>query len=183
MINFMKNNREVIGILSIVVLVGAISNAANATERNNLLIQNSVNDPSATKVALSVSREEILKKYSNAVHLTDQDLKRVLELVGFSGKDLKEAWAIAKRESNGRPLAFNGDKSTGDSSYGLFQINMIGDLGPDRREKFNLKSNAELFNPVKNAEIAFYMSDGGTNWSAWKGMTPKAKEWLLEFPA
>lgn len=179
----MKNNREVIGILSIVGLLGVYSNAANATERNNLLIKNGVNDPSATKVALSVSRAEMLKKYSNAVFLTDKDLKNVLELVGFTGKDLKEAWAIAKRESNGRPLAFNGDKTTGDSSYGLFQINMIGDLGPERREKFDLKSNAELFNPIKNAEIAFYMTDGGKNWDAWKGMTPKAVQWLSEFPA
>jgi len=183
MINFMKNNREVIGILSIVVLVSALSNAANANERNNLLTKSSIDDPSATKVALSISKAEMLKKYSNAVFLTDKDLKNVLELVGFTGKDLKEAWAIAKRESNGRPLAFNGDKTTGDNSYGLFQINMLGDLGPERREKFDLKSNAELFNPVRNAEIAFYMTDGGKNWDAWKGMTPRAVKWLSEFPA
>lgn len=179
----MKNNREVIGILSIVGLLGTYSNSANATDRNNLLIKNGINDSSATKVALSVSREEIIKKYSNAVFLTNEDLKKVLELVGFSGKGLKEAWAIAKRESNGRPLAFNGDKTTGDSSYGIFQINMIGDLGPERREKFELKSNSELFNPIKNAEIAFYMTNGGKDWSAWKGMTPRAIEWIADFPA
>jgi hypothetical protein len=59
---------------------------------------------------------------------------------------------------------------------------MIGQLGPDRRKKFGLKSNAELFNPVKNAEITYYMSNGGKNWIAWKGLTPKAKEWLKHFP-
>ena len=73
--------------------------------------------------------------------------------VGFEGVGLKKAWSIAKRESNGRPLAYNGDKKTGDSSYGIFQINMIGDLGPTRLEKFDLKSNKELFDPVTNAEI------------------------------
>jgi hypothetical protein len=26
------------------------------------------------------------------------------------------------------------------------------------------------------------MTNGGIDWSAWKGMTPKAQEWLLQFP-
>jgi hypothetical protein len=177
----MKNNREVIGILSIVGLIGVYSNSANATD-NNLLNKEGIDASSATKVALSVSREQLIKKYENAVSLTDLELKQVLELVGFKGNDLKEAWSIAKRESGGRPLAFNGDKTTGDKSYGLFQINMIGDLGPNRREKFDLKSNADLFNPIRNAEIAYYMSDGGKDWSSWKGMTPRAIELSQNFP-
>jgi hypothetical protein len=102
--------------------------------------------------------------------------------VVFRGKDLVVAWAIAKKESNGRPLAFNGNHKTGDSSYGMFQINMIDNLGPDRREKFDLDSNAELFNPVKNAEIAHYMSRGGEDWSSWKGITPRTKMWMKKFP-
>ena len=177
----MKNNREVIGILSIVGLVGVYSNTANATD-NNLLIKDGIEAASATKVALSVSREQLIKKYENAISLTDLELKQVLELVGFKGKDLKEAWAIAKKESNGRPLAFNGDKTTGDKSYGIFQINMIGDLGPARRDKFELNTNADLFNPIKNAEIAYHMSNGGKDWSAWKGLTPKTLEWMKDFP-
>ncbi len=181
MINFMKNNREVIGILSIVGLIGVYSNTANATD-NNLLIKDGVEAASATKVALSVSREKLIEKYENAISLTDLELKQLLELVGFKGKDLKEAWAIAKKESNGRPLAFNGDKTTGDKSYGIFQINMIGDLGPARRDKFELNTNADLFNPVKNAEIAYHMSNGGKDWSAWKGITPKVKDLMLDFP-
>ena len=181
MINFMKNNREVIGILSIVGLIGVYSNTANATD-NNLLIKDGIEAASATKVALSVSREQLIKKYENALSLTDLELKQLLELVGFKGKDLKEAWAIAKKESNGRPLAFNGDKTTGDKSYGIFQINMIGDLGPARRDKFELNTNADLFNPVKNAEIAYHMSNGGKDWSAWKGITPKVQDLMLDFP-
>jgi hypothetical protein len=59
---------------------------------------------------------------------------------------------------------------------------MIGDLGPTRLEKFNLQSNKELFDPVTNAEITYYMTEGGSNWSAWKGMTPRAMEWLKLFP-
>jgi hypothetical protein len=132
-------------------------------------------------------KQEVLDKFSNANYsssemLTDQELLTLLTTVGFEGTGLKKAWAIAKRESNGRPLAYDGNKKTGDSSYGLFQINMIGNLGPDRREKFNLKSNKELFDPVTNAEITYYMTNGGSDWSAWKGLTPRAKEFYLKFP-
>ena len=178
--NFMKDNRQIIGILAIITLFGVYSNTANALERTSIETQV---DPVATKVALSVSRDKLIKKYENAISLTDLELKQLLELVGFRGKDLKEAWAVAKKESNGRPLAFNGDKTTGDKSYGIFQINMIGDLGPARRDKFELDTNADLFNPVKNAEIAYHMSDGGKDWSSWKGITPKTQEWISKFPA
>ena len=132
-------------------------------------------------------KQEVLDKFSNANYsssemLTDQELKQLLETVGFEGTGLKKAWSIAKRESNGRPLAYNGNRKTGDSSYGLFQINMIGELGPERLNKFDLQSNKELFDPVTNAEITYYMTDGGNDWSSWKGMTPKAKEFFLKFP-
>ena len=133
-------------------------------------------------------KKETLEKYSNTVYkpsemLTDAELIELLSTVGFEGKALKTAWAIAKRESNGRPLAYNGNRATGDSSYGIFQINMLGNLGVDRKEKFNLKSNEILFDPTKNAEIAYHMTDGGTDWSAWKGLTPRAMEFYLKFPA
>jgi hypothetical protein len=132
-------------------------------------------------------KQEVLDSFSKEIYkpsemLTDKELVLLLETVGFEGASLKKAWSIAKRESNGRPLAYNGDRSTGDSSYGIFQINMIGNLGPARLEKFDLKSNKELFDPVTNAEITYYMTNGGLDWSSWKGMTPKAKEWLLQFP-
>ena len=132
-------------------------------------------------------KQEVLDKFNNENYkpsemLTDTELKQLLETVGFEGAGLKKAWSIAKRESNGRPLAYNGNKKTGDSSYGLFQINMIGNLGPQRLKKFDLQSNKELFDPVTNAEITYYMTNGGSDWSAWKGMTPRAKEFLLKFP-
>jgi hypothetical protein len=128
------------------------------------------------------ARTNKLEQFKKAKKLSDEDLALLLFLVGFTGTDLKEAWAVAKKESNGRPLAYNGNTKTGDSSYGIFQINMIGSLGPARREKFGLDSNKELLNPVTNAVIAFRMTRGGEDWSSWKGMTPRTKEWLLRFP-
>ena len=120
-------------------------------------------------------KKETLEKFSNTVYkpsqaLTDKQLKQLLSAVGFEGKALRTAWAIAKRESHGRPMAYNGNRNTGDSSYGLFQINMLGQLGIDRREKFELRSNILLFDPVINAEITYYMTEGGSDWSAWKGL-------------
>ena len=38
-------------------------------------------------------------------------------------------------------MAYNGNSKTGDSSYGIFQINMLGNLGDDRKEKFELVSD------------------------------------------
>ena len=132
-------------------------------------------------------KKETLERYSNAVYkpsqmLTDKQLKKLLEAVGFEGKGLKMAWAVAKKESNGRPMAYNGNRKTGDSSYGIFQINMLGNLGVDRKEKFDLRSNVVLFDPVINAEIAYYMTKGGSDWSSWKGLTPATKKWLNKFP-
>ena len=132
-------------------------------------------------------KQETLEKYSNTVYkpsenLTDKELKELLSAVGFEGKALKTAWAIVKAESNARPMAYNGNRKTGDSSYGIFQINMLGELGIDRKEKFDLKSNILLFDPVINAEITYYMTKGGTDWSSWSSLNgTRHKEFLAEF--
>jgi hypothetical protein len=79
-------------------------------------------------------------------------------------------------------MAYNGNRKTGDSSYGIFQINMLGELGIDRKEKFDLKSNILLFDPVINAEITYYMTKGGIDWSSWSSLNgARYKEFLTEF--
>ena len=133
-------------------------------------------------------KKETLEKYSTTVYkpsemLTDKELKELLSAVGFEGKALKKAWAIAKSESNARPMAYNGNRNTGDSSYGIFQINMLGELGIDRKEKFELRSNILLFDPVINSEITYYMTKGGTDWSSWSSLNGvRFKEFVNEFP-
>jgi hypothetical protein len=133
-----------------------------------------------------------LKKFSEQkTAFSDEELVKMLRAVGFEGKALKVAWAVVKKESNGRPLAFNGNVKTGDNSYGIFQINMIGGLGVARRDKFDLDSNKDLFDPVVNAQIAYYMSNEGSDWSAWgvgkfpyNGDTNQAMYnlWITKFP-
>jgi hypothetical protein len=132
-----------------------------------------------------------LDKYREITKFTPTELADMLELVGFEGYSLKLAWAVVMRESRGNSGSHNKTSSTGDNSYGLFQINMLGYLGEDRREKFGIKSNAELFDPVTNAQAAFYMTSRGENFGSW-GLGPDAYDgtasetavtvWLKDFP-
>lgn len=180
----MRDKKVWLGLIALVGIVAPFSNAANAAETNFLTSKPVIKTSATHKVAFSVSRAFVLKKYENAHTLTDTQLIELLKAVGFKGNGLKTAWAVAKSESNGRPFAFNGNTNTGDSSYGVFQINMIGELGPDRRDKYDLDFNAELFSPVKNAQIVYEMTQGGKNWKAWKyAKTPAVKKWLKKFPA
>lgn len=117
-------------------------------------------------------------------------LIEVLRAVGFKGDALRHAWAVAMKESTGNPEAHNQNTRTGDNSYGLFQINMIGKLGPARVEKYGLSSYEDLFDPYINARIAYQMSGGGTDWGPWGigpnayngGTTGSYHKWLQEYP-
>ena len=174
-------------------MLAPLSNAANALTTENNLIKPAVSEPTSAKAVFLVSKPQslvkvkknldVLHRYQDAVSLTDHQLKQLLYAVGFRGQGLVKAWAVAKKESNGRPLAFNGNVKTGDNSYGIFQINMLGMLKEGRKEKFGINFNSELLNPVINAQVAYHMSAGGKNWSAWHGITPKTKVWMSRFPA
>jgi len=145
----------------------------------------------AHKYELLAIDKDPLVKFKGARKLAQDELVDLLRAVGFKGQSLKLAWAVAMKESNGRPIAHNDTVETKDNSYGMFQINMFGTLGPDRREKFGLAANADLFDPVTNAKVAFHMTKGGTDWGAW-GLGPNAYDgtaaepsitkWLPLFP-
>jgi len=88
---------------------------------------------------------------------------------GFRGEGLITAVAVAGAESQPpyNTTSHNPDASTGDDSYGLWQINMLGSLGPARRKQFGLSRNDQLFDPATNARAAYSISSGGSNWSPW----------------
>jgi hypothetical protein len=189
-----KDQKFLIGVLTFVFTVAVFANKANALSVENNLLSTTTQTVSSTahKAVFLVSKPEslvkvkkdlkVLYKFQDAVSLTDRELKQLLHAVGFRGQGLVKAWAVAKKESNGRPLAFNGNVNTGDNSYGIFQINMLGMLKEGRQDKFGLNFNSELLNPVINAQVAYHMSAGGKNWSAWHGVTPKTKAWMKKFP-
>jgi len=189
----MRRDKKIwIGILASIGLLAPLTNAANALSTENNLSKPLVSEPSTAKAVFLVSKPksltkvkkniEVLHKYQDSVSLTDRQLKELLHAVGFRGQGLVKAWAVAKKESNGRPLAFNGNEKTGDNSYGIFQINMLGMLKESRKDKFGINFNSELLNPVINAQVAYHMSNAGENWSAWHGITPKTKNWMKKFP-
>jgi CBS domain-containing protein len=97
----------------------------------------------------------------------ESTLKHLLFEAGFRGEALEIAFAVALAESAGKATAHNDDESTGDDSYGLFQINMLGAMGPERRKLYNLKANKDLFHPPTNARVAFAISQEGKDWDPW----------------
>jgi hypothetical protein len=110
------------------------------------------------------------------------DVTSILKKAGFKGEGLQNALTILERESGYNPNALNPNKSTGDYSLGLFQINMLGDLYKERMEKvwtmagtgpwkdrgkFKLGKMEDLYDPLTNARVAYHMSKGGADFSTW----------------
>jgi hypothetical protein len=123
------------------------------------------------------------KKSYAPKHLSGPQVAKFLYDAGFRGKDLVTAVGIAQRESKFNINAHNPDGSTNDDSYGLMQINMLGNLGPWRRKKFGIGSNEELFDPATNARAAYWLwkeGNGGTtkktfyHWGEYKGQSATA---------
>ena len=186
---------QIVSVLLAVLFVSAFSTYIQASSANQSVASK---DAMEIQIEKEIEAHKVkirnleLKKFSEQkTAFTDEELVRMLSTIGFEGKALKVAWAVVKKESNGRPLAFNGNVKTGDNSYGIFQINMIGGLGVARRDKFDLDSNKDLFDPVVNAQIAFHMSNEGSDWSSWgvgkfpyNGNTDQAMYnlWITKFP-
>ena len=104
---------------------------------------------------------------------TNEKLRRAAQLAldaGFTKDQAKIMAAIAGGESTFNNMAHNNNRSTGDNSYGLWQINMIDSLGPERRRMLGISSNDELFDPATNARAAKLIFDrqGFGAWGAYK---------------
>lgn len=102
---------------------------------------------------------------------------------GFNPADAQKFTAVVLAESGGNPLAHNPNAATGDNSYGLAQVNMLGGMGPERRKQFGLSSNEELFNPVTNIRAAkrIWDTSGPHAWTtyssgAYKQFLPKVQQ-------
>lgn len=98
--------------------------------------------------------------------LKGSDIETLAKIAGFSGKDTDIATAVALAESSGDT---NAHKQSGqDDSYGLWQINMLGSLGPDRRKRYSIGSNTDLFQPDENARVAYAIyKDAGHKFTSW----------------
>lgn len=164
----------------------------------SMLTSNAASSPIITEVPAHIKQIEQtnpLVLLEGAKQLTQHELVELLAAVGFEGKALKTAWSVVMRESRGRPIAHNKNANTGDNSYGLFQINMIGSLGVERLAKFQDKigiaKTSDLLDPVANAKAAYYMTAGGKDWGSWglgtnaydgDAIEPAVTKWYTEFP-
>lgn len=102
--------------------------------------------------------------------LSEKEIAGYAKGAGFVGNDIDIAVAVAMAESGGDPKNHNGNVATGDDSYGLMQINMIGSMGPARRAKFGITSNDALYDPATNMRAAKIIKDD-SGWGAWTTYT------------
>lgn len=111
-----------------------------------------------------------------------EKLTQLAKSVGMPEDKIPQMVAIALAESGGDPSGHYTPEESGgtDDSYGLWQINMIGSLGPARIKEFGLKSKADLFDPVVNARAAKKVLEGSgfTAWSTYG--TPKYNNFLKD---
>ncbi len=105
--------------------------------------------------------------------LTPEQVAQLAYNQGFRGQDLITAVAIAGRESKFDAHAYNGNAATGDQSYGLWQINMKGALGPSRRSALGIASNDDLWIGENNAKAMKMLYDSNStpfyHWGPYKG--------------
>ena len=109
------------------------------------------------------------------------DMVQLARNAGFSDSDAAIMASIAMGESGGDVRArYNPDGSTGEDSYGLWQINMDPRYADERMRLFGISSKEQLFDPVINAMAAKKIWDqqGFTAWTEYKNKD--YKEFLPE---
>lgn len=106
---------------------------------------------------------------TGAARMDARAIADVARRAGFAGDALVVAVAVALAESGGDPRAHNGVPP--DDSFGLWQINMIGQLGVARRAQLGISTNEALYDPETNARAAYGIASGGTNFKPWTTYT------------
>ena len=109
--------------------------------------------------------------------LSPEQVKSLAINSGFTDSQSDIVVKIAKGESGFDPKAHNPNASTGDNSYGLMQINMLGDMGPERRKLFGIQSNEQLKDPQTNMDAAFkiFQSQGFPAWTVYRNLREKGE--------
>ena len=102
-----------------------------------------------------------------------QQIADALRRYGMPEADLPTMVAIAGAESGYDLKAFN--PRGRDLSYGPFQINMLGDMGKERRQRYGLTSNDQLFDLENNvrAAVDIYKTQGLGAWGAYTNQSYK----------
>ncbi len=97
--------------------------------------------------------------------IAQADLYTLAVQAGLKPARARIAAAIAISESGGDPNAHN--TKGPDNSYGLWQINMKGALGPARLKQFGIASADQLLDPATNARAMATLSKQGSDFRPW----------------
>jgi len=99
--------------------------------------------------------------------LSPAQVRQAALQAGFTADQATIMTAIAGAESAYNTNAYN--PKPPDNSYGLWQINMLGSMGPERRRLFGIGSNNALFDPATNARAAkaIFDAQGFRAWSTY----------------
>lgn len=95
---------------------------------------------------------------TNGAALSASQLKSVLYAAGFREPSIRTAFGIAMRESRAYPRVVSPKNSNGTRDHGLFQINDVHRATTDF---------TRIYDAVYNAQVAFRLSSGGNDFSAW----------------
>jgi hypothetical protein len=114
-----------------------------------------------------------MRALTTAQVLTEGQVAELARRAGVPEDKIALMVNVAKRESGLRPGAHNPNRSTGDNSYGLWQINMINEpgyrLGEERLRQFadiGVTAPEDLKDPWKNTQaMARILKSSGTG--AW----------------
>jgi hypothetical protein len=126
------------------------------------------------------TENKIIPKQKPKTKYTQKEIYDMLLEGGFKEDDAKIMSAVAMAESGGDSRALNDDGKK-DLSYGLFQINMIGDMGPERRDLYNLNSNNNLYDPMTNIRVTKEIFDK-QGYGAWGAYTNNSYKTFLDSP-
>lgn len=106
---------------------------------------------------------------SGGGRMTQGDIEGMLRQAGWPEDLITTMGAVAMAESGGDSGVVNDNRGSGDLSYGLLQINMIDELGPDRMRRYGLSSYDDLKDPLTNLRVALqiYREQGIGAWGAY----------------
>lgn len=140
-----------------------------------------------SKSGTKVNKQRVDPALIKRGQLTGEQVALLLYQQGYRGEDIVKGVAISERESGWNSLAYNPKSSTGDKSYGLFQINMLGNLGPWRQKLFGISSYEALFDPRTNVQAAKKLYDfrkkaGENPWTDWGGYKGKSELFDTDMP-
>jgi len=134
-----------------------------STSTTSATVQAALQTPATTTPAVTVRAAAVKKdkKKKKAARTCMDPVIQVLRSVGFTGSNLREAYAIVWRESNGQADLGPGHPQYNGSDMGLFQFNRPTFGG----EKW--WNESKMLDATYNASIAYKLSKGGKSWYLW----------------